>query len=188
MNWLDELVADVAARLRRRPPQRWLLRSVMLICGAAAQVWLNALGAGSVLQALGWAVLLLGFVLPRTVVPLVAGVFIVFEAAVVRVDAVTAVPIALGLAGWHVCAAALTTGRPWARLSRRVLRGTVWWPALLGLGGVAVAVPMALVADGLVLPEIAAVTLLLVVAVVLGAVVVLWPEPTADTDRATAGH
>lgn len=179
MNWLDDLVVDAVARLRRRPPQRWLVRAVMLLCGAAAQVWLTVLGAASPLQAIGWALLLLGFVTARSAAPLAAGLFIVFEAAVVRVDVIAAVPVALGLAGWHLGAVALATGRPWARLSPRAARALAW-PGLIGLGGIAAAVPVAAVADGVVLPEIAAVTLLLVVAVVLGAVIALWPATAPD--------
>ncbi|GAA3903469.1 hypothetical protein [Microbacterium invictum] len=176
MNALEDFLTRAVARALRRPLQRWLVRGAMLVLGAAVQLWLTWLGAGPLMQVLAWTALAFGVLLPRTSAPLIAGLTVVMEAAVVTPQPVEAVPVALGLAGWHLCAVMLTTGRPWARLGAGARRA-MGMPALIGLAGVIVAMPPALLAGGLVLPEVAAISMLLVLGVVLGAAVALWPAP-----------
>jgi len=175
MSALDDSVTELIERMLRRPPQRWLARAAMLAFGVAIQLWLGGFTVVGIGAVLAWAVVAAAVVLPRTSLPLIAGVFFLIEAVVTGVTPLGAVPVALGMIGWHLCAVVLTTGRPWARVGSGARRALFWRPALIGVAGIAPAVPSALLASGLVLPELAAVSMLLVLGVVLGAATVLWP-------------
>lgn len=178
MSAVDEALTDLVERVRRRPAERWLVRAAMLAFGTATQLWIGGGSVGSPATVLAWCAIAAGVALPRTVLPLVAAGFFVVEAAVTGLDPLAAVPVAIGMAGWHLCAVRLSVGRPWSRVGPAARRA-LWRPATVGLAGIALALPPALLAAGLVLPELAAVTMLLVVGVVLGAVVVLWPGDAA---------
>ena len=51
MNALSESIVELLDRMRRRPPSRWALRGLLVLCGAAAEIWLLLVaGAGPFLD------------------------------------------------------------------------------------------------------------------------------------------
>lgn len=174
MNTLSETIVELLDRMRRRPPSRWVLRGLLVLCGVVAQVWVTLVAGASPWAAVSAVAIVGAAVFARGVVPLLAAATIVVQAALAALPVLELVPIALALLGWHVCASLLATGRPWATVDGAVVRA-MRMPVLGAVAAILVVAAAAAVAAGLAWGEAGVVTLLIALVLVLGAVVVLWP-------------
>lgn len=171
---IAETLEDLWERMRRRPARRWILLGMMALTGVAAQIWIVVAGAGGV-PVVGIVAVLLGVALVRTIVPLlVAGLFVV-EATALDLSVAAMVPLAVALLGWHACAAALSIGQPWTRLSRAVIGG-FRAPVAAAMVSIGLGAGAALAVSGLTLDDAPVVTVLAVLLVLAGGTVVLWPS------------
>ena len=182
MRDLTELLVDIAERIRRRPGSYWLLRATLLGFGVLAQAWIGLLwqtpsGGPNLWTLLGWAAVAFGAVFARSIVPLLTAALFVFQAGAAQLAPLAMVPLAVCLLGWHLCAALLSMSLPWTRRSRRIVRAFAL-PTAASLGAIVLAAAAASAVGGLSLPEAGVVTLMLVLVVLLGGIVVLWPEET----------
>lgn len=181
MNALSESIVELLDRMRRRPPSRWALRGLLVLCGAAAEIWLLLVAGASPWTVVASIAIVAGAVFARGVVPLLTAAVIVVQAALAALPVLELVPLALALLGWHLCASLLATGRPWAAVDGAVVRA-LRMPVLGAVAATLVVAAAAVIAGGLAWGEAGVVTLLVALALVLGAIVVLWPG-TGSRDR-----
>jgi hypothetical protein len=177
MRTLVEACVAAADRIGRRAAGQWGWRLVMFVCGAGTQLWISSRHPLVLADALAWAAIAGAVVLPRSPLPLVAAAMQVLLTAWAQPSVFEALPIALGLLGWHVAAAAVGTGRPWARRDpagpspTRALRVPLGIALLAIVAGVILA---ALATPGMWQPNLVA-TGLVAILLALGAALVLWP-------------
>ncbi len=182
MNEIVNALVDAARWIGRRSRSQWALRVAMLVCGVAAQMLLVPLQGVLVLEVIGWVAIVAAVLLPRTILPLISMLLQILLAATASASVWQLLPVGFALVGWHVCAAALALGRPWARFDRAVWR-QMGAPAMVGAAAVGIAVPVALITSAVTLPGSLAVAVLIVLVIGLGVAVVLWPTPTAAARR-----
>ncbi|GAA5032062.1 hypothetical protein ACFQRL_04880 [Microbacterium fluvii] len=180
MSALAEAAAGALTAARRLPPSAWWWRLAMLACGGGAQLFLVLLDPTLVLAVVGIVVVGVAVAVPRTAMPLVAGIVLVIQAAAIGIGLWPAVLLAVLLLGWHLCATALSFGRPWARVSRSVWRA-LGAPTAFALAGLAVSALAAWGAGMLEFGSVALLTIAMAVLAAAGLVVVLWPP--ADQTR-----
>ena len=81
MNALSETIVELLDRMRRRPPSRWALRGLLVLCGAAAEIWLLLVAGASPWAVVASIAIVAGAVFARGVVPLLTAAVIVVQAA-----------------------------------------------------------------------------------------------------------
>lgn len=175
MNELAEWIEDTWERMRRRPRAHRMLRGAMLAFGVLAQVWITLAGSGGLLV-VGIVAVVLAVIVVQSVMPLLTAGLFVAQAAALDLSVPAMVPLAAALIGWHVCATILSLGRPWSRLGGAVIRG-FRVPIAVGLIAIGVGAVAAGAVAGIAPADAPIVTLVAVLAVLLGGTVALWPTP-----------
>lgn len=175
MNAVVEVVAGLIGRARRRPRGRWLLILVLAAAGFGAQAWVSLQGELGFWASGGYIAVAAGVAFARSHVPLLTAIVLVLEALAVDISVAAAVPLALALLAWHVCASLLSTGRPWARLGRTVV-AAYRMPLIIAVTVVALTAVAAAVSGGWTLPAAPTVSMTALLAIVVAGIIALWPE------------